>query len=63
MLACKVTARKLNNNRIIKSDLYNLSHYKLMFLTINQNMVNEYFLKNELDLDFHLKIFGIDLKK
>ncbi|KRX07785.1 hypothetical protein PPERSA_07535 [Pseudocohnilembus persalinus] len=60
--ACRVSGRKVVNEKIQKTDLFNHSHYNLLFLTINKESIIS-MGKNEKDRQIHLKAFGIDLLK
>lgn len=54
------TAREIIDNKVIKTDLFSHSHYKLLFLTLNQKSIS-HMVKSEKDLNLHLNVLGVDL--
>lgn len=60
--ACRISGRKIENNKVKKTDLFNHSHYNLILLTLNDVSMNE-MAKNEQDYLLHLKTFGIDIRE
>ena len=51
---------KKKKNGTYKTDLFNHSHYNLLFLKLN-SMNIEYLKLSKNDLDLHLKCLGLDL--
>jgi len=57
----KETGKKKGANKITKSDLFNHSHYNLLFLKITKKTL-KHIETNKRDLELHEKVYGIDFK-
>lgn len=58
----KQSARKKTPKGLIKTDFFNHTHYNVLFLTINEQNI-EQVRKNAKDVGTHFKVFNVDLEK
>ncbi|KAL4456186.1 hypothetical protein ABPG74_014147 [Tetrahymena malaccensis] len=58
----KQSARKKTPKGLIKTDFFNHTHYNVLFLTINEQNIDQV-RKNSKDVSTHMKVFNVNLEK
>mmetsp|Transcript_21141 Transcript_21141/g.2832 ORF Transcript_21141/g.2832 Transcript_21141/m.2832 type:complete len:86 (+) Transcript_21141:467-724(+) len=56
----RISGRLLSENKVLKTDLFNHSHYNLLFQNLNEKTL-VYLRKNQKDVNLHEQIFGFNI--